>query len=269
MPNRVFLSPLGKPAREWTLAIPFTVGALPSFPGLFLAAIGDNWEIYLNGTPVRRQMHLAAADGGLKITEHHSQRDVFFPLDRALFREGENLLVFRVVGDPTDQTIGFQYSAPYYLADYEYITQKNSEIVEALLVGVFILVGLYHFIIFAIRRESRYNGFCGIFSLFMGLYFLCRTHGIYRLIPDTWIVVKLEFFFIFMAVPVLGAYTELLCRGRVGRVTKIYSGLLGFLALSQLFLPHAYGSDALIVWQLLGIAALFWILVHNILLPFV
>ncbi|GHV86006.1 hypothetical protein AGMMS50230_16140 [Spirochaetia bacterium] len=271
-PRRPFLSPFGRPEQEWTIAIPFTMEQEPpAFPGIFLAAIGDNWEMYLNGTLIRREMHL---DNGSepqvrRIREHHSQRDVFFPIDRSLIIRGDNLLVFRIVGDPTDQTIGLQYSAPYYLADYEYIHQKNSENLKMILIGVFMLVGVYHFLIFAIQRESRYNGICGIFSLCMGFYFLCRTHGIYRLIPDTWIVVKLEFFFIFMALPVLAFYTETLCLRRIQTITKIYSGLCAFLALSQLFLVHSYGSDALIVWQILAIPAFLWILVRNILLPFV
>ncbi|GHV91284.1 hypothetical protein AGMMS50268_17870 [Spirochaetia bacterium] len=266
-PKRAFLSPSGRHEQEWTIAIPFTMeGPPPLFPGLYLAAIGDNWEIYLNGTPVRSEMHL---DGKGRIRQHHSQRDVFFPMDRTLFRTGENLLIFRIVGDPTDQTIGFQYSAPYYLADYEYISYKNRETVEMLLIGVFILTGIYHFLIFAVNRKTRHNVFYGAFSLFMGLYFLSRTHGIYRLIPDTWIVVKLEFFFIFLVIPVLGAYTEMLCLGRIQLVTRIYSGLFAFMAVSQLFFVHSYGSDALIVWQLLGIPALLWIFLHNLLLPFV
>ncbi|GHV19402.1 hypothetical protein FACS189494_00880 [Spirochaetia bacterium] len=266
-PKRAFLSPFGRNEQEWTIAIPFTMEQEPPlFPGLYMAAIGDNWEIYLNGTLVRSEMHLN--DKG-RIRQHHSERDVFFQIDRALFRTGENLLTFRIAGDPTDQTIGFQYSAPYYLADYEYINRKNSETLEMLLIGVFILTGIYHFLIFAVNRKTRYNGFCGAFSLFMGLYFLFRTHGIYQLIGDTWIVVKLEFFFIFLVIPVMGAYTEMLCLGRIQLVTKIYSSLFAFLAVSQLFFVHSYGSDALIVWQLLGIPALLWIFVRNILLPFV
>ena len=81
-PERAFLSPFGRPEQEWTIAIPFTVeGSPPAFPGLYLAAIGDNWEIYLNGTLVRSEMHL---DGNnepkvQRIRQHHSEREVFFP----------------------------------------------------------------------------------------------------------------------------------------------------------------------------------------------
>jgi signal transduction histidine kinase/CheY-like chemotaxis protein len=111
--------------------------------------------------------------------------------------------------------------------------------------------------------------FCGLFSLLMGLYYLARTYGIYQYIPDTLIVVKLEFFCVFLVPPALGAFTETLCLGRLSIVTKIYSGVFALLAVSQLFLPHPYGSDALVAWQIMGIAALLWILIHNVLLAFV
>jgi hypothetical protein len=100
-----------------------------------------------------------------------------------LFRTGENLLVFRIVGDPTDVTVGFQYSAPYYLADYGYIERKNSEILVMFLVGVYILVSIYHFLIFLIHREEYYNGYCGMFSLLMGLYFFPAPTAFTALFP--------------------------------------------------------------------------------------
>jgi hypothetical protein len=73
LPKRVFLSPWGRPKQEWTFAVPFTMDA--SFmdadalviPCLYLASIGINWEIYLNGTLIKKEMHLS----GGRITEQH------------------------------------------------------------------------------------------------------------------------------------------------------------------------------------------------------
>jgi DNA-binding CsgD family transcriptional regulator len=57
--------------------------------------------------------------------------------------------------------------------------------------------------------------------------------------------------------------------GVPGALPNAIRFFFGFLALSQLVFPHPYGSDALVVWQITGIAALLWILVFNILLPFI
>jgi DNA-binding CsgD family transcriptional regulator len=118
------------------------------------------------------------------------------------------------------------------------------------------------------RREEEYNRYCGIFSFFMGLYYLARTHEIYHLIPNTLTVVRLEFFFIFLAIPALGIFTDLLCLGQIKRITKIYTAFFAVLAVTQLIFPHPYGSDALVVWQLAGIPSLLWIMVRTILITF-
>ena len=271
LPKRVFLSPLAQPEEEFTVAIPFTahgVGNLPSdfMPGLFLAGIGDNWQIYLNGTLVRSAMHLKADT--LSISSHRSQRRVFFPLPAQLFQEGDNLLAFRIVGDPTDQTVGFQYSAPFYIGNYNDIVRENDETLAMILIGGYLLIAVYHFLLFAIRRKDAHNLFCGLFSVLMGLYYLARTHSIYHYIPNTSLVVKIEFFCIFLVVAALGAFVETLCIGKVSRITKLYSALFVFLAVSQALLPRPYGSDALIVWQIAGIAALLYILLNNIIRVF-
>lgn len=56
-------------------------------------------------------MHLKADTLGIR--HHRSQRSLFFPLPAQFFQDGDNLLVFRIVGDPTDKTVGFQYSEGY------------------------------------------------------------------------------------------------------------------------------------------------------------
>ncbi|MDR2552243.1 MAG: response regulator [Treponema sp.] len=277
LPKRTFLSPFGKPEEEFTFVIPFMAGeegSCSALPGLFLAGIGDNWEVYLNGTLVKSEMHLGRPSEGFftpgaKIREHHSQRNLLFPLDAELFRAGENILAFRILGDPTDPTLGFQYSSPFYIDHWAYLSRKHNETPEMILIGGYLLVALYHILLFISRRKDVYNLFCGIFSFLMGLYFLFRTAGVYNYIPDTLIVVKLEFFCIFLVLPALGAFTETLCLGKLSAVTKTYAGVFAFLAVSQLFLPHPYGSDALTAWQIMGFAAILWILIHNVLFAFI
>jgi hypothetical protein len=103
LPERAFLSPWGRPEREWTFALPFTTDFdAPVIPCLYLASIGINWEIYLNGILIRKEMHLA--DG--RIIEQHYDRNVIVPINSSLLQKGKNVLAFRIVGDPTDYTTG-------------------------------------------------------------------------------------------------------------------------------------------------------------------
>ena len=271
MPKRIFMSPWGRPVQEWTFALPFTMdlsmtaaSGVPVIPCLYLASIGVNWEIYLNGALIRKEMHMA--DG--RIMEEHYERDVIVPINTNLLYKGENLLVFRIVGDPTDYTTGFLYKAPYYIADYAYITRKHNDIVQIIIISILVILGIYHFLFFAIFRENRYNIICGFFTLSMGLYYLLRTQWIHQIIPNTALVIRLEYFIVFFVILALMAYTDKLCYARYFIVTKIYGVFCLVLAVSQLFFSRTYGSEAAGVWQVASIIAIVWIYIYNIVIPF-
>jgi len=273
IPKRIFLSPWGRPEQEWTFVIPFTIDAslnasekndgAPVIPCLYLATIGINWEIYLNGAVIKKEMHLS---GGY-ITEHHYERYVTIPINSGLLQKGKNILVFRIVGDPTDYTTGFTYKFPYYIADFDFITRKHNEIIQIIIISILAMLGIFHFMFSAIFREYRYNFACGVFTFGMGLYYLLRTRWIHHIIPNTAVVMKLEYFTLFFMIFALMAYTDKLCNERYFIVTKIYGVFCFVLALSQLFFSRTYGSEAAGVWQVAGIMAMVWIYIYNILIP--
>jgi len=265
IPKRPFLSPWGRPEQEWTFALPFTMDVdAPIIPCLYLASIGINWEIYLNGILIKKEMYLI--DGRIK--EQHYERNVIVPINRSLLQEGANILAFRIVGDPTDYTTGFLYKSPYYIAEYAYVMRRHNEIIQIIIILILATMGTYHFLFFAIFRENNHNLIYGFFSLGMGLYYLLRTHWIYQIIPNTGILTRLEYFTLYFMILALMAYTDKLCNGRYFIVTKIYGVFCSILAVSQLFFSRTYGGEAAGVWQVAGILAIVWIYIYNIILPF-
>jgi DNA-binding CsgD family transcriptional regulator len=266
LPKRAFLSPWGRPEREWTFVLPFTMDTdAPIIPCLYLASIGINWEIYLNGTLIKKEMYL---ENG-RITEQHYERDVIVPIYSSLLQKGNNFLVFRIVGDPTDYTTGFVYKSPYYIADYNYVMRKHNEIAQIIIISILVILGIYHFLFFAILRDNRYSLACGFFTIDMGLYYLWRTQWIHQIIPNTAVVVRLEYFTVYFIILALMAYTDKLCNARYFIVTKIYGVFCFFLAVSQLFFSRTYGSEAAGVWQVSSVFALVWIYIYNIVFPFI
>jgi len=269
LPKRAFMSPFGRPEQEWTLALPFTMDMslvrddASIIPCLYLATIGINWEIYLNGTLIKREMHLTRRG----ITEEHYERNVIIPINSELLQKGPNVLVFRIVGDPTDYTTGFTYQSPYYIADYDYVTRKHNETAQIILISILAILGIYHFLFFAIFRENRYSLLCGFFFLCMGLYYLLRIHWIHQIIPNTAIAIRLEYFSLYFVIPVFMAYTDRLCNGRYTIATKIYGAFCLILAVSQLFFSRTYGSEAAAVWEAASIIAIVWMFMYNFILP--
>lgn len=254
MPRRPFLDLRGREIMEFTYLIPFdlapeTVGH--RVPGMHLASLGDVWEIYLNGVLLISEFHL---DGEGNIAAHRNRRDIYFPIDPALLnREGGNILAVRMAGDPSYPPTGFYYAEPYFLAPYESIVSRNSEVLEVALCGVYVFVGLYHLFLFLMRRKDRHNLFYGIFSLLLGLYLFVRTHTVYGLIPDGAAIVRLEFGLLFMVLPVLGAFVDTISINKVRKATLVYGAFCLTLAALQAVLSLPFGHDLLTVWQVSGL----------------
>jgi DNA-binding CsgD family transcriptional regulator len=264
IPKRAFLSPWGRPEQEYTFALPFTTDIdTPIIPCLYLATIGINWEIYLNGTLIKKEMHLT--DG--HIVEQHYERNVIIPINNKLLQKGKNILVFRIVGDPTDYTTGFTYQSPYYIADYDYISHKHNETAQIILISILAILWIYHFLFYAIFRENRYSLLCGFFFLGMGVYYLLRLQWICQIIPNTAVAMRLEYFTLYFVIPAFMAYTDKLCNGRYFIATKIYGVFCVVLAVTQLFFSQTYRSEAAAVWEAASIIAIMWIFIYNFILP--
>ncbi|MDR1174611.1 MAG: response regulator [Treponema sp.] len=265
LPRRTFLSPRRQRDQEFTIKIPFTVdprfmellrGEAPFTPGVFLAGIGDNWEVFLNGVPVKSELYL---DGEGQIQSHRSHHHVRFAVRRTLFVPGTNILTLRIIGDPTYENTGLFVASPYYIGNMESMEVTHNETLALLLCGVYIFLGIYHFILFLTRRDSRYSLLYSLFSTSLGLYFLLRSAAIFMFIPDTNILLRLDMGVLFMAIPLLGAFAEELNFKRILPQTKICIALFAFLVLLQACFSLQFGEDILKIWQVLAIAAALYV----------
>jgi len=265
---------------EFSYAIPFTMApGSPLFasadsgggsagrqarpvPGIHLAALGDNWEIFLNGVRVRAELHLDAKG---KIASHRSVRDVYFPVDPDLFRPGRNLLLVRVIADPTFPPAGMHQAEPYFVVAYRSIERRNSELLPVVLCGLYLSIGLYHLFMFLVRRSDRHNLFYGLFSIDLAVYLFVRTHTAYLLIPDSDVVFRVELAALSFILPFVGAFIETLNDNKVHRRTMAYGAYSALIALLEVTMPVAFAHDVLRLWQYTGLAAALYYFSYGIL----
>jgi signal transduction histidine kinase/CheY-like chemotaxis protein len=272
--RRFFLSPFGGKAEEFTILIAFSVdedwidrieGDSPVFPGLFLSAIGDNWEIFLNGKPAASRVFL---DAGGQIKEHRARRSVALPLSRELFGKGENYLGIRIIGSPFSRSTGLFYESPYYIDDYRIISVQALDQGALICSTVYIFVGLYYLLLFYMRRNVRYNLYYSLFSVVVGIYFLCRNPIIYEFIGNSAIAFRLEFISLYWLVFLLGAFLEELCNNRLSAGLGIYGIFCLGLSASSCVFSMEFADDALRVWQVGGVAFFSYLAVHAVILSF-
>ncbi|OPZ38991.1 MAG: 7TM diverse intracellular signaling [Spirochaetes bacterium ADurb.BinA120] len=230
-------------------------------PGLSLKSIGMNWEIFINGRMVREEMHLEP-DGSIRISR--GMRDVFFPIDPKTLREGENILGFRIIGNPSFSDTGLYQSTPYFIDDYEKTVQFNSELLSISFIFLYLFFGIYHVFLYLNRRSERYNLFFGLFTILLSVYLFMRTHTVYSFIFDTNIVYKLELISLFTLIPLLGSFFETIIEQSLSMVTKVYGALCALLIILVPFSPLPFSHDVLRIWQATVLAPLLYYFIITI-----
>jgi len=273
LPKKTFLSPVGIQESEFTIkilvevdreAVSFMRSNTAFSPGIYIPGIGENWEIFFNGSCVISQMHL---DEEGKITERRVWRDVFFPVDHSLLVSGTNVLTIRIIGDPSYQGTGiFQKTAPFYIDDYSVIEKRQYNFLFLILTGIFCFTGAYYILLFFSIRNKReiFNLYFGIFSIFLGVYAMTRHSLINYLIPNTDILIRLEYFSIMLAIPVLCLFIETIWRGKISRVVWISFALCVILGLSQIFSCLQYGEEVIRIWNIIVILCYSYIFFYDI-----
>jgi signal transduction histidine kinase/CheY-like chemotaxis protein len=253
LPWRHYLSPLSKKPMEFTILIPFDMDAasmallndVSSIPGIFLAYIGDNWEIFFNGRLIRSELHLGE-DGWIQ--SGRAWRSVFFPVDKTLFHAGRNVLAFRIFGDPTYGVSGFYYHSPYYIEDYSVIEYMHNDTLIIIVCSIYLFMGLYHLLLYTGLRRESYNLYYAFFLIILGFYTLARNRFINQIIPDSNIAVRIEYLCLFMLPAAFFTFVEVLWKQRLSRPTKIYSTFCFLLSILQLIFSNQFGDELLPIW---------------------
>jgi signal transduction histidine kinase/CheY-like chemotaxis protein len=261
--------------REYTLLIPFLVNEeqidllsheAAVFPGLFIAGIGDNWEIYLNGVLVLSELY---RDEEGQIQQHRIWRDVTAPLDERLFREGENYLGFRIAGPPSHNDTGIFYVSPHFIDDYRIVSEHASKRATLIHSAVYVFVGLYHLLLFFMRRETRYNLYYALFSIAVSIYFITRNNFIYNLFSNSLITTRIENISLYWLTFLLGAFFEEMNLGYIKKFTKIYGGFYLALTFISCLFSSEYVNAALRLWQMSIIVVMAYIIGYDVLYAFI
>ncbi|MDR2542047.1 MAG: histidine kinase [Treponema sp.] len=273
LPQRRFMSPWGSEACEFTFLIPLEVGqealyfmetSPDTIPGIYLAGIGDNWQIFFNGTLMYSQIHLAK-DG--QIIEQRSWRDVSFPVDRSLIIPGINILALRIIGDPTYGNTGLAFGSPHYMDDYHIIVKNSSNIFILILCGIFLISGIYHFALFLLLKTQRdiYYLFFSLFSLMLCIFAISRHNVINFIIPNTAISQRIEFYSYMLAVIAFGMFVETFVRGKITKVSWGYLFfILYFILTIQFFPAPQYRNDFALIVNLTNIIYYFYIFFYSV-----
>jgi len=266
----VFLSPGARRVEEFTILIPFAMskeqinslyGDNPLSPGIHLAGIGENWAIYLNGSVIARQQHLNAEG---RITVYQTRRSASIPFDKRFLHEGENFLVIHILGAISSPHVGLFHSSTYYIGDYTKLTAIGGEFLTVALCTVYVLLGLYHILLYFLRRTDSDNLIFGIFCNLTAVFFFAYSPVVYRVFANSAIVLRIEYAAQYLLLFVLAVFLESLIFGRVKPITRLYGALCFVVIALQNVFTIWFAIDLHTLWMPCTIAFLLYIFCYNI-----
>ncbi len=215
--------------------------------GLQIPLVGHNWQVYLNGQLIESNMGLSP-DG--KIQNSKKKRNVVIDFPGSMLRNGKNLIVFRIHGDSRNNVTGFYYANGYIIDDYNVLAQKNSEIIDLILISLYFFLGLYHLLLFSKRPKDRYNLYFGLFAIGLFVYLFARSSIVLDLFPDAYVVNRIEFTVLFLMVPIFFRFLEALFFNKISKISNYYLIYSIVLALPVVFVPMVWNFQLLFIWQI-------------------
>ena len=269
IPARKKFSPKAGISHEYTMLIPFTLtaadierfqGINPVIPGMYLAGIGENWEIFINGNRVASEVHL---DEDGQIISYRSQRGVNFPVAPEILHEGVNTIIFRIIAAHDSINAGLYYSTGYYIGDYQEIKARSMNILTVILTTIYVVMALYHLLLYVMRRFDRYNLTYALFAIAVAVYFISRTSVIYGLTNNTAITQRIEYGALYLLPVLLAMFVEQIEQGKVTWVTKIGACVSLILIAVQKMFSSDFANDLLSVGQIFCMVMIVYVLLYD------
>jgi serine phosphatase RsbU (regulator of sigma subunit) len=231
--------------------------------GLYLAQIGENWEVYLNGSIIKSEVHLRRSGA---IERDRSVRGALVNIDKRYLKAGKNILSFMIVGDPGSDRTGFFAGGPYIIDTYQNLVGRRIEYLDLMLIGIYFFFALYHVLLFAMRPKNRPYLLYGLGALALSLFLLARTYIVFDIVPDSAVIKGVELASLFLLFPIFMGFFDELNEGRISLFTKCYGLVAAILALAALFV---FQELILRIWQWSSPIPILYLLVVSMAMPMI
>ena len=225
-----------------------SAGSLAFFSGF----VADVSRFYFNGTEFARLGQVEPYVSG-------SYRSTVTDIPANLLRASGNQLAI-VLYSPGDR--------PLYLGDSGmaigtsralYTSYWTSEMSTFLLLAGYVLVGLYHLLLFLRRRQDRYNLLFSVFCIGVAFYWFFRTYS-RDVISDIMLRIRVEFITLYVLGPLLILFLSQFFRRRYSRVGLLYLAFNLILATITVFGSHPLIHRILSLWQITALPFVFFFL---------
>ncbi|TGL65091.1 SpoIIE family protein phosphatase [Leptospira jelokensis] len=214
---------------------------------LHIPYISNYFAIYINQT-------LVTSGGNIKedsIETSGYRRHIIVRLKRSGLNVGQNQIRILIAAEEGEELNVYDFFNDFPANIH--LASKHSEIEDEtltyMLLFLYFFVGVYHGLFYWKRRQETYNLYYALFSVFLAIYMVFRTQGVYSLGLEPFTQTKIEYFVVFLTPSWLLLFTDLFFRSKISIVSKVYFVFSVLLAISQIFVNRAISVLLLRVWQ--------------------
>ncbi len=208
--NELFGIPSGSQTNDFTLMTKFNLpqDLQDQTLALVISELGHNWEVYLNGSLIRREVFLNE-DGSIRV--YRSVQRTITILPRDLLKHDQNILVFRIIGDAPVTSLfsgrlpGFSMGVGSYIGTTRDISRERAYAghLSFFLIGMYFFWGLFMILFFARRKELYALLFSSFLLLLSGYAFFSSTF-VYDYIQNTATIIRMLDADLIICVPIIG-----------------------------------------------------------------
>jgi signal transduction histidine kinase/CheY-like chemotaxis protein len=217
-------------------------------PGLFLDSIADNWEIYVNGHIIKKEMYL---DADNQITTHRNVTAVSIPFDKSYLHIGENVLTIHVAVNPNAEDSGLYYSKSVYIDEFDSLQLSHNDFFLIFFSGISGFMGFYYLLVYANNHKEYTYLFFSIEVFILAVYIFMNASWTNLLITDSQISKVIEFSSL-TVMPVFGVlFTKSIAKEKINIPFKILCIFTLGVAAAMYFVGVQCSVDLLMVGEAL------------------
>jgi signal transduction histidine kinase/DNA-binding response OmpR family regulator len=230
-------------------------------PGIFLASIADNWEIYINGNLIVRNMYL---DEDGEIIMHRNLSSNGEPFDKNYLKDGKNVMMIHIAAAPNYNDAGLYINGEYFIDEYKKIQLKNNDIFLLMFAGISVFMGFYNLMIFINNSKEKYYLHFSLIQFLLGIYVFCNSHYPDLFITDSRIQILAEFMTLCIMPIIAVLFTKSLAQEKPNIPIKLILVVQLLVALAMPFVGMQFMLELLYVGQYFMLFDLLYSLIISI-----
>lgn len=216
--------------------------------GISFGEIGEVFEIYINGKFIAGE---GIVRDGKKVEFHRTVRGQVYEVPEEILKDQGNVLLVKLQGNPKFDHTGFYLKNGYEFGIYQNLVITQRDFSTVVLIGVYVIFGVYHIFLYIKRSKEMVNLFMGLMTTMLGIYLYTRTNVIFENKSwDTEIIQRIELIILYPMVAVILIFQDELFFHRISKKSIMYLYFTIALSIPTFFLPMHLSEILLRVWQL-------------------